>query len=179
MKRSITWAGGAVAGVAALALAVPQIAGAEESPAPGAGGSSSETSPDGDGPADGRPTRDQMQEELAGRLADELGLDQEEVAAALETVHEELRAEHEAERTERLSARLDAAVKAGRLTQEQADAILEAARDGDLGGLGPGRHGPGRPGPGGPMGGDLGAPDGTGPGSGSGADGTPSAYSLS
>lgn len=101
MKRFATLAGGTVAGITALALAVPQLAGAEESPSPGT--DSSETSP---GAADDRPTPDERREELASRLAEELGLETAEVSAALETVLEDLGAEHREEHLERLSARL-------------------------------------------------------------------------
>ncbi|WP_253752788.1 hypothetical protein [Hamadaea flava] len=44
------------------------------------------------------------------------------------------------DRTAKLKERLDAAVKAGKLTQAEADAVLKAGKLGLLGG-GPGRHG--------------------------------------
>ncbi len=103
--------------------------------------------------------RAEHEAEFAQALADELGLDVDDVTAALTTVREEMRAEHEAERLANLEARLDEAVAAGELTQEQADAILEAAeagvwpgpggRRGGHGGHGPGDRGPGGSGPGG------------------------------
>ncbi len=139
MKRTTTLAGGIVVGVTALALAVPQLAGAEESPTPQTEGSTSTQTP---GPEDERPDREGLREErsaeLASRLADELGLEQDEVSTALDTVLEQLRSEHQAERQAQLSERLDQAVESGRLTREQADAILEAAEQGGL----PGSRGP-------------------------------------
>lgn len=164
MKRSVTLAGGTMAAVAALAFAAPQLAVAEQSPSPERAGS--QASPQSGSPQPGspqsgppaergdRPTRDELREELATRLAEELGLEPAEVSAALETVEEELRAEHETERLERLSTRLDEAVEAGRLTRDQADAILEAARQGELVG------GHGHRGPGGHLGGPHGDDDG-------------------
>ena len=47
-----------------------------------------------------------------------------EVAAAIDTVHEELREERRAEHRARLEERLAAAVESGDLTQEEADALL-------------------------------------------------------
>ncbi len=148
MKRSVTLAGGTMAAVAALAFAAPQLAVAEQSPSPEPGppqSGSPEPGPPQSGPPGergDRPTRDALREELATRLAEELGLKPVEVSAALETVEGELRAEHETERIERLSTRLDQAVEEGRLTRDRADAILEAARQGELVG-GHGHRGPG------------------------------------
>jgi membrane-bound lytic murein transglycosylase B len=97
----------------------------------------------------------QRQEELAAALATELGIDKEKVAAALEKVQAARRAENRAEnkdrtpakadpakRIEDLKARLDAAVKEGKLTAEESAAILKAAEAGVLPhgrGGGPGR----------------------------------------
>lgn len=63
---------------------------------------------------------------LAKALAEELTLDQAKVAAALE----EIRAAAQAERVSDLSTRLAEAVKAGTLTQAEADAVMKAAQAG-------------------------------------------------
>ncbi len=85
------------------------------------------------------------QDEHAARLASALGLPVAQVKAAV-TAH---RAAEKAERLAELKTRLAAAVKAGRLTQAQADAVYAAVRDGKrptvalpFGGTG-GRHGMG------------------------------------
>ena len=97
--------------------------------------------------------------EFAAALAEELGLDEETVAAAIETVRTEMAEARQAEQRTALEERLAAAVEEGTLTQEQADALLAAIDAGVLpggfGGGGPGMHrgggGPGRGfGPGGP-----------------------------
>ena len=135
-------AGLTVAGVAGVALAAnPAQA---EAPSP---------SPSASAPA-GKPDRDaaraQRQDELAGALATELGIDKAKVAAALEKVQSAQREKATAERTAELKIRLDAAVKAGKLTADQAAAILKAAEAGVLPqggrggpGGGHGRHGGG------------------------------------
>ncbi len=81
----------------------------------------------------------QHNQELAAALAEELGLETEAVAAALETVQAELAEQRAAERRAALEERLAAAVADGSLTQEQADALLAAAEAGVL--PGPGRRG--------------------------------------
>ena len=113
--------------------------------------------------ADAEDRRAEMQASLADALAAELGLDADEVAAALEKVQTDLRAEMQAEHLERLEERLAEAVEAGELTQEEADEVLERAESGEL--RGPGRRG-GHGGPGGP--GDRGPTGRTSPGSTSG-----------
>jgi hypothetical protein len=88
--------------------------------------------------------RVQHQQRFAAALAEELGLPEAEVADAIERVRAGLREEARAGRTARLEARLDAAVEAGDLTREQADAFLEAHEAGiaPFGrGDGHGRHG--------------------------------------
>jgi hypothetical protein len=64
------------------------------------------------------------------------------VAAALEKVETQMQADAKAERQAALKTRLDQAVKDGKLTQEQADAILKAAEAGVLPGSGRGHGGP-------------------------------------
>lgn len=103
--------------------------------------------------------REQRQAEFADALAKELGVPADKVTAALE----KLREQRQADRPERpqppstqdrqaaLKERLDQAVKDGKLTQEQADAVLKAAEAGVFpgpGGMGHrGWHGQdGRPG---------------------------------
>ena len=79
-------------------------------------------------------------------LATELGLPVEQVRDALQAVGDELREEVRADRLAALEERLAAAVEDGTLTQEQADAILEAADAGvfPLGGHGRFGHRHGR-----------------------------------
>jgi uncharacterized membrane protein YgcG len=72
------------------------------------------------------------QEAFAAALADELGLPVDEVTAAIEKVTEQHRAEMQASRAERFRDRLDAAVEAGELTQEEADERLERHDAGEL-----------------------------------------------
>lgn len=94
-----------------------------------------------------------VQAEFTEKLADELGVSEDEVSSALENVREEMREDRQAEHTDRLKQRLDDAVANGSLTQEQADAIVEAAKSGALDReRGPG----GQRGPGGPMDGPVG-----------------------
>ncbi len=124
MRRKTTLASVAIAGVATLALGLPALA---QSDAPDATPESSSSAK-----PDFEERKAEHRAELAERLAEELGLDTDEVAEALETVMTELREEHQAERLAALEERLAEAVEAGRLTQEQADAILEAAKSGDL-----------------------------------------------
>lgn len=76
--------------------------------------------------------RAEHQAAFAEKLAERLGLDADEVATALEEVRAEQWAENEALRIEHLTARLDEAVAAGDLTQEEADAILEAHESGEM-----------------------------------------------
>lgn len=83
--------------------------------------------------ADRQALRDQMQQKLADALAAELGIDSSNVSSALE----DLEAAREAERDQALTDRLDQAVKDGKLTQAEADAVKKAVDAGVIGG-GPG-----------------------------------------
>ena len=83
--------------------------------------------------ADRQALRDQMQQKLADALAAELGIDSSKVSSALE----DLEAAREAERDQALTDRLDQAVKDGKLTQAEADAVKKAVDAGVIGG-GPG-----------------------------------------
>ncbi|MFB9767842.1 hypothetical protein ACFFOS_25945, partial [Nocardioides kongjuensis] len=67
---------------------------------------------------------------LAKALAEELGLDEAKVSAALDDV----RAAHDAERRQDLSDRLDQAVSDGTLTAGDKASVLEAYDAGVLGG---------------------------------------------
>ncbi|MFE9257794.1 hypothetical protein [Streptomyces sp. NPDC006879] len=102
------------------------------------------------GPRHGRTAeqRDQRQKELAEALAKDLGVPVEKVTGSLEKFHSAQREErtkkieerkqqrsegkrlNSAERQEKLAERLDGAVKDGKLTQDQADAILAAVKAG-------------------------------------------------
>ena len=73
----------------------------------------------------------------------ELGIDKAKVAEALAKVEDQMHSDMKAERQAALSERLAEAVAEGKLTQEQADAILKASEAGVLPG-GPGRMGHGR-----------------------------------
>lgn len=104
-----------------------------------------------DAEADGERTppteaeREAVQQQMVTALAEELGVDEAKVTAALE----EARAAHEAEHRTELSERLDEAVTAGDLTAADKASVLKAFDAGVLGGPG---GGPGPGGPGGPRG---------------------------
>ncbi|SBT45211.1 hypothetical protein [Micromonospora auratinigra] len=126
----------AAAGVLGVGIAAPAVALADDkSPSPSAGTS---TEQGGDRRAD-------RQAEFAEALAKELGVPADKVTAALE----KLREQRQGDRPERpstedrqamLKQRLDQAVKDGKLTQEQADAVLKAAEAGVFPGPGGGGH---------------------------------------
>jgi hypothetical protein len=143
-------AGLAAAGVLAAGFAAPSLAFADD-PAPSPSASTGTE-------ADRHGTRhDERRSELAAALAEKLGVEQDKVEAALD----ELRAERQAklgDRGERpgkpaeepgdrqaaLQQRLDEAVAEGKLTREQADAIIAAVEAGVFPGERDG-HGPGGP----------------------------------
>ncbi|WBB75187.1 hypothetical protein O7602_06585 [Micromonospora sp. WMMD1128] len=126
----------AAAGVLGVGIAAPTVALADDnSPSPAPSAST-------DNRADHRADR---QSEFADALAKELGVPADKVTAALEKLREQRQAdrpERQADRPERpkppstedrqaaLKERLDQAVKDGKLTQEQADAVLKAAEAG-------------------------------------------------
>ena len=116
-------------------MAGPNLAFADPSASPSAS-SSAPTRQPGDRDA----KRAQQQDELATALAKELGIDKAKVAAALDKVQAQREADAKAERTAQLKARLDQAVKDGKLTQAEADAILKASEAGVLPGGGGLRH---------------------------------------
>ncbi len=143
MRRTATFTAGVVlaatAGTGIAAWGVPALAQDTES-------QSSQVAGQGEEDTDAEDRRAEMQGALADALAAELGLDADEVAAALEKVQTDLRTEMQTEHLERLEERLAEAVEAGELTQEEADEVLERAESGEL--RGPGRRG-GHGGPGG------------------------------
>jgi hypothetical protein len=143
-----TLGGVAAAGIAATALiGGPALA---EAPAPAPSGSAAAPAapapaPSGSAATPAQPekgaAREEKQQELAKALAAELGIDESKVSAALEKVQTAQREKAQQERSAALKTRLDEAVKAGKLTQAEADAILKASEAGVLGGGGPGGFG--------------------------------------
>ena len=77
-----------------------------------------------------RPDPTKREAQLAKQLAEKLGIDEAKVTKALD----EIRAERQADRAAALKTRLDAAVKAGTLTQAEADAVTKAVEKGVIGG---------------------------------------------
>lgn len=82
--------------------------------------------------SNGHANRDAHADAFAAALAEELGIDRARVDEALGNVRADLRERIRERRLTALEERLDAAVEEGDLTQEQVDAILEAAEDGVL-----------------------------------------------
>jgi membrane-bound lytic murein transglycosylase B len=76
------------------------------------------------------------QQQLASALAKELGVDETKVSDALDKVREDKKADRPDRTPENaqanLKTRLDAAVKEGKLTQAEADAVLKAVEAGVL-----------------------------------------------
>ncbi|MEU9511037.1 hypothetical protein [Micromonospora sp. NPDC048169] len=155
MSKKHLLAGLAAAGVLGVGIAAPTVALADDkSPKPS---SSASTTDQGD---DRRQKHADRQAEFAEALAKELGVPADKVTAALEKLHEQRQGDRP-ERPERpstedrqaaLKERLDQAVTDGKLTQEQADAVLKAAEAGVFPGPGkrghdgmPGHHGKGGP----------------------------------
>jgi hypothetical protein len=73
-------------------------------------------------------TRAQLADEFASKLAAKLGLDPTKVRDAMHTV----RAKEHADRQAQLKGRLDKAVKAGKISQSDADASLRVLKSGVL-----------------------------------------------
>ena len=136
LTRKLTFAGLGVAGAGGLlglALIGPTNAFADPSPSPSASASANPK-------ADRGAARAAQENARAEALAKELGIDAAKVKAALEKVDAQMAAEAKAKRLTALKTRLDAAVAEGKLTREQADAILKAAEAGVL----PGADGHGK-----------------------------------
>ena len=144
VRRKVAIGVAATGAVLAVALGGASLAQADPTPSPSA---SSSAAPGGK--ADSEAKRAQQQADLAAKLAKELGVDQAKVQAALDKISSEQQAQAKADRLAALKQRLDQAVKDGKLTQAEADAIYKAAENGvlpDGGPGGPGGHGrgPGR-----------------------------------
>ena len=77
-----------------------------------------------------RPVPEQREAASAKALAEKLGIDEAKVTKAFD----EIRAARQADRAAELKTRLDAAVKAGTLTQAEADAVTKAIEKGVIGG---------------------------------------------
>jgi hypothetical protein len=139
VRRKVAIGVAATGAVLAVALGGASLAQADPTPSPSA---SSSAAPGGK--ADREAKRAQQQADLAAKLAKELGVDQAKVQAALDKISSEQQAQAKADRLAALKQRLDQAVKDGKLTQAEADAIYKAAENGVLPDGGPG--GPGGPG---------------------------------
>ncbi|MEH0928283.1 hypothetical protein [Micromonospora sp. CPCC 205558] len=142
IRRKHLLAGLATAGVLGVGIAAPTIAFAADSSTP--------TSSASTAPAPG--ARADRQGEFAEALAKELGVPTDKVTAALEKIREQHRPTDRPQRPSAedrqaaLKQRLEQAVKDGKLTQEQADAITKAVEAGVFPGPGGHRgahHGPG------------------------------------
>ncbi len=106
------------ASVLSIGLAIPIAASAGQERVPP--GSGSATTPSE------RPDRQARRAEYVAEVAAELGVPAQDLQSAMDTVQ----ARHRDERLTRLQSRLDRRVAEGRISQEQADRILEAARNG-------------------------------------------------
>jgi len=124
--RKYALVGAGAAGLLAVGLSVPAYAAAQDDPAP-----SSSSAP--------AATGHERSDEFAAALAKELGIDKDKVADALAKVRSDGAAHAKEHRSDQLKERLAQAVEDGKLTQEQADAIIAAADKGVLpGGAGHG-----------------------------------------
>lgn len=149
------------AGVLSAALAAPAVAFADDSATPAPSPSASASADNGTAKPGQRGA--DRRAELAKELATELGVPQDKVEAALAKLRQQHQADHRgdrkpgdkggwqrdgkspADREAWLKSRLDKAVTDGKLTREQADAILAAVKAGVLpGGWGGFGHGGGQ-----------------------------------
>ncbi|MEV4537056.1 hypothetical protein AB0J82_25085 [Asanoa sp. NPDC049518] len=153
--KKIALVGAGAAGLLAVGISVPAFAAANDSPSPAPSTSSSAPAHKDSGKDwqdKAKQARADRQEKLAAALAKELGIDQKKVADALTKVQKDLAADAKSEHADQLKDRLAKAVKDGKLTQAQADAIIAAAEKGVFPGGGAGGWGGGhgfRGGPGG------------------------------
>ena len=140
VPRKLALLGAGAVGVAAIGVSVPAFASGNDSPSPAPSSSSSAPAPKPDHKSDwqekAKQARADRQEKLAAALAKELGIDQKKVGDALTKVRKDLAGDAKAQRADQLKDRLAKAVKAGKLTQAQADAIIAAAEKGVLNGAG-------------------------------------------
>ncbi|SCG61981.1 hypothetical protein [Micromonospora inositola] len=143
MSKKHLLAGLAAAGVLGVGIAAPTVAFAEDNATPAPSASSSS-----DQGTDRQQQRADREADFAEALAKELGVPTDKVTAALEKLREQRKADRPErpsteDRQAMLKERLDQAVKDGKLTQEQADAITKAAEAGVFPGPGGrGHHGP-------------------------------------
>lgn len=129
IRRKVTFAGLGVAGAGALlAVGLAGSGAALADPSPSPSGSASAAAPGFGRWAD----REARRNERAEKLARELGVDEAKVKAALEKIRTEEQAEARSDRLAALKTRLDRAVKDGKLTQAEADAIYKAAENSTL-----------------------------------------------
>ncbi|MFJ8578531.1 hypothetical protein [Micromonospora sp. NPDC093277] len=150
MSRKNMLVGLAAAGVLGVGIAAPTVALADnKSPAPSASAST-------DQGTDRQQKQADRQNKFAEELAKELGVPTDKVTAALEKLKEQHKGdrperpankdrqekmkERQADRQAQLKERLDQAVKDGKLTQEQADAVLKAVEAGVFPGPGARAH---------------------------------------
>ncbi|NJP33001.1 transglutaminase-like family protein [Micromonospora thermarum] len=143
IRKKHLLAGLAAAGVLGVGVAAPTVALAADTTSPSPGASTSEDT-------DRQQQRADRQAEFAEALAKELGVSTDKVTAALEKLREQRKDDRPerpdaADRQAALKERLDQAVEDGKLTREQADAIIAAAEAGVFPGPG-GRGGHGGPG---------------------------------
>ncbi|MCM0674318.1 hypothetical protein NCC78_06400 [Micromonospora phytophila] len=142
MRKKHLLAGLAAAGVLGVGIAAPTVAFAADGDTPTPAASATES-------GDRQQQRADRQAEFAEALAKELGVPTDKVTAALEKVREQHKPAgrpergNAADRQAALKERLDQAVKDGKLTQEQADAITAAAEAGVFPGGRGGHGGPG------------------------------------
>jgi len=149
ISKKTALAGLATAGVLAVGVAAPTLAFAQDDGGATPKPSTSSSATEGDKHEQRRTER---QSDFAKALAEELGVPQDKVEAALTKLREQHKAEaqerrdewqqraeaNKADRQAKLRQRLDQAVEDGKLTREQADAIVKAYEAGVL----PGHGGP-------------------------------------
>ncbi|MFG1870598.1 hypothetical protein [Micromonospora arborensis] len=154
IRRKHLLAGLATAGVLGVGIAAPTIAFAADTPTPTPSASTAPAPASTSASASASGAKADRQGEFADALAKELGVPTDKVTAALNKIRDQHRADRPQrpsgedrqaalkDRQAALKERLDQAVKDGKLTQEQADAITKAVEAGVFPGPG-GHRGPG------------------------------------